>query len=286
MAAQSVRRPGGETASWRVLIADAAGSTRALLAETVRQVDPRAGILEAGTGREAVEHLLAYKPEIVFVALQLPDITGAEALAIGKLKGVRPVSILMSDMVLSRWVDLSTELEAYEFLKKPLDPDHVVKLLRAARRLITPARTLLIEESAPARQVMRRMLDGSQFTLAIDETEDARHGLKLMRLAAYDLVILDASLSGGNGLEIACQAREISPGARILLTAGGDMGRHAPAAKQFGIAALLAKPFYPRDVNIALHAAFELRRPYLLNALRKTTTAAAVQPEKLVLRQA
>jgi DNA-binding NarL/FixJ family response regulator len=267
-----------------VLVADDMAGTRLQLCVAIRAFDPQAVIIEAATGRETLDLLVAERPDVAFVSLQLPDVTGAEALAIGRMKGARPVSVLMSNLVLPRWVDLSTELEAYEFLKKPFDTEHVVQLLRAMRCLLSPARTLLIEESGQARQVIRRMLEGSRFNLAIDETEDARHGLKLLRLTSYDLVIVDANLSGGNGLEIACQTREISPQSRILLTAGGDMARHASAAKQFGIAALLAKPFYPRDVDIALHAAFDLRRPYLLNAIRKVTKAAAVQPGKAAAR--
>jgi hypothetical protein len=39
------------------------------------------------------------------------------------------------------------------------------------------------------------------------------------------------------------------------------------AVRQFGIVALLQKPFYVWDLDLALHAAFDLRRPYLMNAL-------------------
>jgi len=284
MSDHAPRRPQAAGPKWRVLVADDMAGTRLQLSVAIRAFDPQAVILEAATGRETLDLLVDERPEVAFVSLQLPEVTGAEALAIARMKGGRPVSVLMSNLVLPRWVDLSTELEAYEFLKKPFDTEHVVQLLRAMQRMLGPARTLLIEESGQARQVIRRMMEGSRFNLEIDETEDARHGLKLLRLTSYDLVIVDANLSGGNGLEIACQTREISPQSRILLTAGGDMARHASAAKQFGIAALLAKPFYPRDVDIALHAAFDLRRPYLLNAIRKVTTAAAVQPGKVAAR--
>jgi DNA-binding NtrC family response regulator len=285
MAEHAQRRPAGAGSGWRALIADDAPGARLQLAVALRAFDPAIRILEAESGREAMELLVREKPEVAFVSLQLPDMTGAEALAVARMREARPVAILMSTKVLPRWVDLSTELEAYEFLKKPFDTEHVVELLRAVRRMLMPARTLLIEESGPARQVVRRMLANSRFALEIDEIDDARHSLKLMRLTAYDLVVVDAALSGGNGLEVACQAREISPQTRVLLTAGGaDMARHASAAKQFGIAALLAKPFYPRDVDLALHAAFDLRRPYLLNAIRKIAPAAAVQPVKAAAR--
>jgi CheY-like chemotaxis protein len=270
-----------KAAGLKVLVADDMAGTRLQLSVAIRDYDSRATILEAANGRDTVEQVVRERPDVAFVSLQFPDMTGAEALAVTRMRGAKPVSVLMSNMVLPRWVDLSTELEAYEFLKKPLDSEHVVSLMQAVGEMLAPARTLVIEGSTPARQMVCRMLAGSRFRLEIDEAEDARFGLRMLRMSPYDLVVVDASLSGGNGLEVACQAREASPGTRILLTAAGsDMARHAPAAKQFGISALLAKPFYPRDVDLALHAAFDLRRPYLLNAIRKVTTAAVVQPTR------
>jgi CheY-like chemotaxis protein len=280
---EDARQPmAGVTAPWRILVADEEAGTRQRLALAVRDFDPGAVVLEAASGREALERLSGDGPTVAFASLELPGLTGAEALAVARTRGARPVAVLMSNAVQPRWVDLSTELDAYEFLKKPFDPRHVTRLLQATRRMLAPARVLVIEESPAARQVVRRMLAQSRFSLAIDEVEDARHGLRLLRLAAYDLVVIDANLSGGEGLEIACQARVAAPGTRVLLTAGGgDMARHAAAARQFGIAALLARPFYPRDVDLALHAAFDLRRPYLLNAIRKVARAAAVQPTRV-----
>lgn len=268
-----------KAAGLKVLVADELAGTRLQLSVALRDFDARATVVEAASGKETIEAVLRERPDVAFVSLQFPDMTGAEALAVTRMRGAKPVAVLMSSLVLPRWVELSTELEAYEFLKKPLDSDHVVSLMQAVAEMLAPARTLLIEESSPARQVVRRMLASSRFHLQVDDAEDSLFGLRMLKMQHYDLVVVDASLSGGNGLEVACKVRETSPGTRILLTAAGsDMARHAPAAKQFGISALLAKPFYPRDVDLALHAAFDLRRPYLLNAIRKVATAAAVQP--------
>ena len=163
MAEHGERRPGGSGTGWRALIADDMSGTRLQLAVALRAFDPRITIIEAGSGREAVEAMLRERPEVAFLSLQLPDMTGAEAVAVARMREVKPLTILMSSMVMPRWVELSTELEAYEFLKKPFDPDHVVELLRAARRILAPARALLVEPSAPARQVVRRMLANSRF---------------------------------------------------------------------------------------------------------------------------
>ena len=54
-----------------------------------------------------------------------------------------------------------------------------------------------------------------------------------------------------------------SRNARSLARVNREPGR----GTIFGVVSLLKKPFYPRDVDYAVHQAFGLRRPYLLNAL-------------------
>jgi AmiR/NasT family two-component response regulator len=88
-----------------------------------------------------------------------------------------------------------------------------------------------------------------------------------LRTGKYELAFVDRHLGGLDGLELACQAAEVAPGTKRMLMAAGDHAAVEQAARQFGIAALLKKPFYLVDVELALHTAFGLRRPYLLNAL-------------------
>jgi len=277
------RRRAGAGTGWRVLVVDDAAGNRLNMSVAVKGFDPTISILEAESGRQALEVIGREQPDIVFISLQLPDMTGAEVLAVARMKGMKALTALMSSLVLPKWVELSTELDAYEFLKKPIDPEHIVHLLGTMRRMLTPSRMLLVEESPAARQLIRRMFTGSRFALEIDETDDGRHGLKLLRLKAYDLMVIDYRHRGADGLEIACQARDASPETRIVLTSGGEVTNQAQAAKHFGISALLKKPFYARDVDSTLHTAFGLRRPYLLNALRKAQQQAAA-PAKAAAR--
>ena len=47
---------------------------------------------------------------------------------------VTPITILLSDNILSRWVRArERELDAYEFLKHAYDPNHIAGLLRGYR---------------------------------------------------------------------------------------------------------------------------------------------------------
>ena len=261
-------REGSRSSPWRVLLADDSAGMRKSLATAIRGFDSSIEILEATTGSQALEVLVGRSPDIVFMNLQMPEITGAEALAWASRRNIRPLTILMSNQVLSKWVEVSTELGAYEFWRKRIDPAHVLELLKAYRLMRTPMRLLLVDESPTAHDIIGRMMASSRFTLEVDHAQSGAHALALMRRAHYDLALIDATFSDGtSGLEIAYQARDASPSAKVILMASGKAQGAMQAARQFGLSSFLAKPFYASDLDFALHSEFELRRPYLLNAL-------------------
>ena len=117
---------------------------------------------------------------------------------------------------------------------------------------------------ALGRRLVRRVLGESRFATEVDEAEDGEQALKLMRSGLYDVALIDRDLPRLDGLELACQAAKVAPTTRIVLMEGRGEDQ---AARQFGIVALLQKPFYVWDLDLALHAAFDLRRPCLMNAL-------------------
>jgi CheY-like chemotaxis protein len=253
---------------WLVLLADNSASMRKSLAAAIGNYDRSIEIIEAVTGKEALDVLVGRVPDIAFINLQLPEITGAEAIAWASRKNIRPLTILMSNQVLPKWVEVSTELGAYEFWRKRFDPAHVMELLRAYRLMRTPMKLLLVDESPTAHEIIGRMTSNSRFTLEVDHSDSGAHALRLMREAHYDLALIDAGTSAGmSGFEIACQGRVVSPATKIILMASGNPNAAMLVARQFGLRSFLTKPFYARDLDFALHSEFELRRPYLLNAL-------------------
>lgn len=260
-------QPAGSGGPLRVLVADDNVPLRATLTAEIKSFDPGAEIAETATGPETLKALLALTPEVAFVNLQLPGMAGAEALAWARARGVRPFTVLMSGTALPKWVEVSTELGAYEFLTKPFDPQHVHGMLRAYGVMSRRSRVLLADSSKPARETIGRVLKDTRFSISINETDNGAHALKLLRLAPYGLVLIDRGLAGLDGIETACQAREIAPQTPVVMMGAGDRATLAGIARQFGFAAILKKPFDPGEVEIAFHQAFGLRRPYLLNAV-------------------
>lgn len=279
-------RTGGSAqhGSLRVLIADETAGTRQDLSKALRSFDPAIEIVEVESGTEAAEKIVALKPDVTFVNVKLPGMSGAEAVAIARLQNVKPVTILMSDTVLTRWVALSTELDAYEFLKKPFDPEHVVSMMRAVTRMKQKLRLLLVEDSQTARALIRKVLTNARFDLEVDETDSGRHALKLMQLTKYDLALIDLNMPGIDGFETACQARDISPETTLLLMSGTGNEKIEGASKHFGVAGFLQKPFYAHHVEDILHDIFGLRRPYLLNVIGRVHTRATRKKSSAGLR--
>jgi len=275
MVDRTARNGAEERRALRVLVADPAAGTRLSLSVTLKGFDPAIEIVETQDGNTTAAALVANRPDLAFVNVHMDGMSGAEAVAVARHQGARQLTILMGDGVMKHWVDLSVELDAYEFLKKPFDADHVTALLRSLKRMREPLRLLLVDESDQARGTVRKIFERSRFSFEIDETDAGRHALKLLQLTSYDLALIDMNLTGVDGLETACQAREVAPDTRLLMMSTGSADSLPTALKHFGVEALLKKPFYIRDVEKVFHKIYGLRRPYLMNALTPETEAKA-----------
>ena len=207
--AETVPADASQSSSWLVLIADNSVTMRKSLAKAIRAYDTSIEIVEAMTGREALEVLVARAPNLAFINLQLPEISGAEAIAWASRRNIRPLTILMSNQVLPKWVEVSTELGAYEFWRKRFDPEHLMQLLAAYRVMQTPMKLLLVDENPTAHDVIARMLGNCRFTLEIDDSDNGTHAIGLMRSTRYDVALIELDLLVGDE-----RLRDCLPGAR------------------------------------------------------------------------
>ena len=251
-----------------VLIADRDARRRAELAAVVARFNPGATVVETESGEALIDLALAHKPALAFVALQLEGLSGPEAVAVARKRGAAlPCLVLIAARVFAQWQELAVSLGAYEVLKVPLDTDHIESLLHADARRRQPTRILLASSSDAARAAIGRVLGRSGFALEIDETDCGRHAFKLLKSDAYPLAFVDVKLGGIDGLELACQVQPLGLSTHLTVLTTGDPEPIAQAARYFGAAFVLRMPFHARDIDLALHHAFGLRRPYLLNAI-------------------
>jgi two-component system cell cycle sensor histidine kinase/response regulator CckA len=114
---------------------------------------------------------------------------------------------------------------------------------------------LLVEDDAPVRAVVRRMLDEHGF--AILEAHEGEQALALsadQRPGTLDLLVTDTVLTGPGGIDLAGRVRGRHPHLRTLIMSGyseRDAVRDAPLVPG---TEFIAKPFSAADLNAKLRA--------------------------------
>lgn len=118
-------------------------------------------------------------------------------------------------------------------------------------------KTLIVEDSAELRLVLRKALEAEGF--AVDEAEDGAAGSFAARTNEYDVLILDNELPRKPGLLVCKEVRDAGKHVPILmLSVRGEPGEKAQHLEA-GADDYLAKPFSFQELTARLRAL--LRRP-------------------------
>ncbi len=137
----------------RALIADDEPLARRLLREYLRPHADIEVVAEAGHGLDAARALTDLKPDLVFLDIQMPKLTGLEVLELtGRRDGV--VFTTAHDQHAMR----AFELHAVDYLLKPFTQARFNAALERARRLLGQASPGLERLVAPAGPTLARVL--------------------------------------------------------------------------------------------------------------------------------
>jgi CheY-like chemotaxis protein len=103
------------------------------------------------------------------------------------------------------------------------------------------AKILVVDDSEEVREVLRELL--SRHGYLVVTAPDGESGLVELETRAFDLAMVDLSMPGISGLEVANRLKQRWPATRVALMTGyGDrMGSDDPKSK--GVDFVLAKPF-------------------------------------------
>lgn len=153
--------------SLRALIADDEPLARRLLAEYLRPHADIDLVAEADNGLQAARAITDLKPDLVFLDIQMPKLTGLEVLELtGRRDGV--VFTTAHDAHALR----AFELHAVDYLLKPFSQERFDAALARARRLLGQPAPGLDRLVAPATPRLARVLvrdgDGLQVLLVDD----------------------------------------------------------------------------------------------------------------------
>ena len=117
---------------------------------------------------------------------------------------------------------------------------------------------LIVDDESEIREGLELLLNTEGYSASSAETGEA--GLALLDEKPFDLILLDVSLPGRNGLDILCEIRRRDPNLSVvLITAYGsiDMAR---AAFKSGVQDYITKPWSNEELLVQVAQAVEGRR--------------------------
>jgi len=117
-----------------------------------------------------------------------------------------------------------------------------------------PIRVLLADDHALVRAGLRKLLESLSGVAIVGEAGDGREALALVASKNPDLVLLDITMPGLNGLEAAERIGREHPGTRVILLSMHASEEHVLRALRAGAAGYLPKDAALEELELAINA--------------------------------
>ena len=129
---------------------------------------------------------------------------------------------------------------------------------------MNPARLLLIDDEPNIIRALRRLFFDEDYQVYSASSGEA--GLEILRSAEVDLIIADYRMSGMNGIEFFCHARQVQPDAlRIILSGYAEIRILTEAINEGHIYRFIFKPWNDEELKSTVQLALEQQRLRLEN---------------------
>jgi CheY-like chemotaxis protein len=247
----------------RMLVADDSHSVQLFFKDIADQSHMSIELVTASTGRECMDLLSKGVINLAFINVNMPEISGMEAVGRARGLGDKTFVVLMSAKVTEPRLELARQLGAYEYLVKPFTAADVGSILKTYKQVMVRMATLIVDDSRTIRRVIRQVLENGIFKLSIEEAVNGEIALQRFKTGSYDIVFLDYAMPGLNGIETLDAILARQPKAKVIMISAMHDENLESQALAHGAIAFLPKPFFSVDVSRAIHKALDLKMPSL-----------------------
>ena len=139
------------------MIADDDMGMRTVMRKIVERVEDFILVAEAADGKTALELTEKLKPDVVFLDVEMPEMTGVECAR--AIEDMNPNIIIIFATAHDSYMSDAFEVYAFDYLIKPFKVERVIQTLERAReRLISRTRSVTMPVSKPKSVSGRMML--------------------------------------------------------------------------------------------------------------------------------
>ena len=110
----------------------------------------------------------------------------------------------------------------------------------------------IVDDHPIVRQGLVQMIDGQPDLMVCGQGDDAFESLAAIKAAKPDLVLLDVSLKGSDGIELMKQLKSFDPGLLVLMLSMHDEALYAERALRAGASGYIMKQEAPQALLAAL----------------------------------
>jgi DNA-binding NarL/FixJ family response regulator len=121
-------------------------------------------------------------------------------------------------------------------------------------------RVFIADDHAIVRGGIRRMLEDQEDIEIVGEAADGQEAIQKVRETALDVILLDISMSGMDGLDVTKQLKAIDPEVRILILTMHAEEQYAPRLMRAGAMGYVTKHAAPEDLVKAIRVVHSGRR--------------------------
>jgi two-component system, chemotaxis family, chemotaxis protein CheY len=245
-----------ESSAWRLLLAEDSKVDAEIIASHIRSYPIPIEITRVSTGEEGLALLSSNQFDLAFFDVVFSGLSGIDALRNVREAGFRTFVTLMSGSRPNDYRRIGRELFAYDYLQKPLTRELIHAVLDSYGETRIRKKILVIDDSATARRLMKRIMERSLFVVEIIEANDGIAGFEAFMRHRPDAVFVDLHmtlLDGESTVRILRAANAFVP---IVLVTGDVKALTGTKATY-----KLAKPFTPYQISDLLYNFCSRRAP-------------------------
>ncbi len=152
----------------------------------------------AASGEEGLRIARDLRPAVILLDVLMPGMDGWAVLTALKADPeLCPIPVIMASVVDEPQMGFA--LGAAEYLTKPIDREHLARLLEKYRCTHPPCRVLLVEDQGDQRALIRRMLEREGWL--VTEAQNGRIALDRIAENPPELIVLDLMMPEMDGFE-------------------------------------------------------------------------------------